>query len=79
MRLDVPLECLEPMPLPLPGRPQGLIPEPMRHPITERLGNRPYRRVMPGPVAEGPYRVHASADRASPPPERQGLGETVDA
>ena len=79
MRLDISLERAEPMSLFLPGRPQGLVPEPVRQPVTESLGNRPHRRAMPWPKAAWPYCVHAPAYRAAPPPKRQRLGVALDA
>jgi len=79
MRLDICFERAKPMALFLPGRPQRRIPEPVRQPVTERLGNRPRRRAMPGPVATGPYRVHALAYWAAPSLKRQRLGVALDA
>ena len=78
MRLDIRLERAKPMSLFLSGRPQRLIPEPVRQPVTERLGNRPHWRAMPGPVAAWPYRVHALTYRAAPSLKRQRLGVALD-
>jgi hypothetical protein len=63
---DVPPERPQPVILPLPGKPEGLIPKAALYPVTEAFQNNPDRRMMPGPVAERPHDVYAAAIRATP-------------
>ena len=66
MRDEVPLKRLQPVTLPLSGKPEGLIPTTAPYPVAEAFQNDPDRRMMPGPVPERPHGVHRSAVRATP-------------
>jgi len=66
-RFDVFPKRPEPMLLPLPGRPQRPKPKPIRQPVAQTLDDDLNRRLMPQPKPQGPNRMHAPTERASPP------------
>ena len=66
---DVPLERPQPVILPLPGEPEGLIPKAAQYPVAEAFQDDPDRRMMPGPVPERPHGVHRAAVRTAPSPK----------
>lgn len=58
--LYVLLKRSHPVSLPLPAV-CALHPSPMSDPMTYPINYDPYRRMVPRPVSEGPYRVHTAA------------------
>jgi len=72
---DITPERTHPMTLPLPGKPQGLVPEAMRDPMRQARYDRLNRRMMSRPIVRVLNRVHAPAVRTPPPskPQRRGI------
>jgi len=69
MRGDVFLERPQPVILPPPGEPKGLIPKAVQYPVAEACEDDPNLCMMPGPVPERPHGVHRAAVRAAPASE----------
>ena len=75
--LDIIFERTQPMTLPLPRKPQRLVPEAMHDPIRETSGDGLNRRVMPLPIVRVLNRLHAAAVRTPPSSKPHGLGITI--